>query len=228
MPYKRTYRRKRRRKKSAWSRKRRTAYQPRAAIADSQLVKLRYGDLISIDAGAGTTATHVFRANDLYDPNSSGVGHQPLGFDEWMGFYNHFTVIGSRITAVFMPEGTTVGTNSHIISITVEDDTTASTTITDMMEKTGSVWKYSGPADAGTGGSRTLRKSFSTKKFFNVTNVKDNNDLKGSVSAGPVDQAHYHLTYAAADGSSNAGAITVAVTIEYIALLSERKNLVQS
>jgi len=33
-----------------------------------------------------------FRMNSLYDPDRSGVGHQPLGRDEWASWYNRYRV----------------------------------------------------------------------------------------------------------------------------------------
>jgi len=36
-----------------------------------------------------------WRANSLYDPRFAVGGHQPFGFDQLMGQYNHFTVLRS-------------------------------------------------------------------------------------------------------------------------------------
>ena len=34
-------------------------------------------------------------------PNHTGVGHQPLYFDQLMTIYNHYIVIGAKITVKF-------------------------------------------------------------------------------------------------------------------------------
>lgn len=219
---------KRRRRQNRWNRYRSTAYQPRSAIADSQIVHLRYGDHTTVNAGAGTSASQVFSCNNIFDPDITGVGHQPLGHDEWANFYNHYVVLGSRIKCIFMPTGDSTGNSSFICSITVEDDTTTTATIASIMERTGAVYGYCG---AGTGkGALTLTKKFSTKKFFSVTDVKDNagTRLGNNFGSSPVEQAYFHLNVAAADGTSDPVNCALAVQIEYICLLSERKNLVQS
>lgn len=60
--------------------------------------KLVYSEEIAINAGAGTTGQYVFSMNGMWDPDISGVGHQPRGFDQLLAMYDHFVVIGSKIT----------------------------------------------------------------------------------------------------------------------------------
>ncbi|WP_219929646.1 hypothetical protein, partial [Achromobacter pulmonis] len=43
----------------------------------------------------GTVDTHIFRANSVYDPDESGVGHQPTGFDQLMEFFQYYTVVAA-------------------------------------------------------------------------------------------------------------------------------------
>jgi len=40
-----------------------------------------------------------FRANSVFDPNSTGTGHQPYGHDLWQQVYNHYRVVRSTFTA---------------------------------------------------------------------------------------------------------------------------------
>lgn len=222
---------KRTRKKSAFSRKRSTAAQPRAAIADSQLIKLRYGSLVTIDPTFGTPISHVFSANSIFDPDRTGVGHQPLGHDQWATFYDHYTVIGSKITAQFMPtgDGPTTRSNSAVCSIMLKDDTTPVTAGTEeVLEQTGVVYKYLGQGSSGAARLKLVKK-FSAKKFFNITDIKDNTQLSGKMgSSNPSEEAYYHVNVAPIDNTTDPSPVQVAVLIEYIVLLSERKDLVTS
>ena len=43
-----------------------------------------------------------FVANGAFDPNLTGVGHQPRGFDQFMAGYETFTVTGSKISVNFV------------------------------------------------------------------------------------------------------------------------------
>ena len=222
MPYQR--RRTKRKRRSTWRKKRSRAVQPRAPIADSQVVKLKYGELLTLTSSAGLAATHVFSANNCFDPNTTGVGHQPMGFDEWMQFYNHFTVLGSKIKVTYMPANSGAG-GAALCSIKLQDDATAVVTINDsILEQTGVVWKALGGDTAQ--GSQTLKKYFSAKKFFDVADVKDNSQFNGTHTSSPTEQAFYHLSISGIDGT----AVTCyfAVEIEYIVRLSERSTLLQS
>lgn len=217
-------RRYKKRKSNTWKRKRSVALQPRSPIADSQIVKLKYGELTSMSTTAGLAETLVFSANNCNDPRTAAGGHQPMGFDEWMQFYNHYTVLGSRVRVTYMPSGSGVN-NAALVSIKVQDDYTVVGTINDsILEQTGVVWKAMGGDTSN--GSQTLTKYFSAKKFFGVSDVMDNHELSGRLGADPSEQAYYHVTVSGVNGS--AVTVNFAIQIEYIVRLHERKTLLQS
>ena len=47
------------------------------------------------------------RLNSLFDPNLSGLGHQPRGFDQLMAVYEKYTVVAAKITVCYV-------SNTHI------------------------------------------------------------------------------------------------------------------
>lgn len=60
---------------------------------DRLLVKLPYSDFYTVNMVAPSTGkTQVWNLNSIYDPDRTGVGHQPLGYDQWAGFYNKYRV----------------------------------------------------------------------------------------------------------------------------------------
>lgn len=63
--------------------------------------KLIYNDTdftLSTTIGNGYNTSHVFRGNDIYDPDFSGVGIQPYYFDTFATLYNRYQVYASKIT----------------------------------------------------------------------------------------------------------------------------------
>lgn len=71
---------------------------------------LRYSDQITLNPSAGSNADYFFRANSIYDPDSSGVGHQPYGHDTLQTIYKHYMVDRAVITLIPTQFGNTVCT----------------------------------------------------------------------------------------------------------------------
>lgn len=63
------------------------SYQPRWMRAD-----LKYCEQFLITVTAGAVTDQNFRANSLFDPDRTGTGHQPRGFDQLSAIYNRYRV----------------------------------------------------------------------------------------------------------------------------------------
>jgi len=50
-------------------------------------VRLKYCDQASYDATSSVVAYNCYRANGIYDPDVTGTGHQPQGYDQWSALY---------------------------------------------------------------------------------------------------------------------------------------------
>lgn len=59
------------------------------------ITKLKYSEFVSSNANGN----FAFNLNSIYDPNRTGIGHQPYGFDQLATLYNRYRVIscGYRI-----------------------------------------------------------------------------------------------------------------------------------
>lgn len=58
------------------------------------------------ESASGIGADYVFRLNSLYDPNSTGVGSQPVGYDEWSTLFLRSVVYKGQFTLEFVNGGT--------------------------------------------------------------------------------------------------------------------------
>lgn len=83
------YRRSRRSNKSTIRNSR-----PSAIIADRFITKMKYGDRYAVPApgAVGVNGAYLFNLNSVYDPDRTGVGHQPWGRDQLAGLYNRYRV----------------------------------------------------------------------------------------------------------------------------------------
>jgi hypothetical protein len=65
-------------------------------------VKLTYADTFNYSiTPSGGGARQIFRANSIFDPDYTGVGHQPLFRDMWASQYNFYTVLACEYTMIF-------------------------------------------------------------------------------------------------------------------------------
>lgn len=71
-----------------------TAVVPRrvSGIPNETFVKLYYADSDVMTSAAGTPVSHVYRANSLFDPDYTGTGSQPVGFDQYAALYGRYCV----------------------------------------------------------------------------------------------------------------------------------------
>ncbi len=63
--------------------------------------QLYYENQLNLAGTAGVLARYVFSANGAYDPNITGTGHQMMGFDQMMLFYEQAVVVRSKIQVTF-------------------------------------------------------------------------------------------------------------------------------
>ncbi len=63
--------------------------------------QLYYDSGLSISAG-GAIAYYRFSANGMFDPDVTGTGHQPMGFDTMMEYFDQYVVTRSHITVRFV------------------------------------------------------------------------------------------------------------------------------
>lgn len=54
--------------------------------------RMKYVETITLDPASGSVAAYQFDLRSMYDPNSTGTGHQPSNFDRFMQIYNKWTV----------------------------------------------------------------------------------------------------------------------------------------
>lgn len=193
---KRNYRRKRNsRRKRRRTRRRRTTRMPKSMpFGYRKIVTHRYVEhLIDIDSGTGgTPASYVFSANGVYDPNITGTGHQPLGFDQMMLMYNHATVVSSKMTCKFINTDASYPTNVYIH---LQDSSSISSDTQNIRENGRAIWGMCAAAGT-TGFQKVLSMPFSTAKFFGRKGGDITNDdmFRSSSSSNPTEQAYYHLT----------------------------------
>ena len=197
----------------------------------NRTVKLRYNDYVTFNP-AGAIATYQFSANSLHDPNTTGYGHQPFMYDKMADNYNHYLVLGSKITATFWTEDA-AGIYGAIAGIKLSDDLAIAPTggVQTVIEHGPkySTWKFLRTNANDNHNPVTVSKTFSAKKFFGLKDVKDNRgEMGAAIGSNPLETAYFILFASHPDQATDWPVIHANVTIEYIANFSEPKDQIQS
>ncbi len=212
------------RKLKAPPRRRRTvaSYVDRGVTSLTLIRKLPYFTAINIDS-AGAPANHVFSANGCFDPDITGVGHQPLGFDQYMALYDHYKVLSSVITVDFLPATTAALNNQMFCGVILVDDVTPNGSLQNIIENNAAY----ATVTSGAGAKATrVKNKFDIATYFK-SRAKGANVLIGSSTANPTEGAFFHV-WAAPCSSGDAALLCVGVKIEYIVQFSEATIVAQS
>lgn len=177
----------------------------------------------NLNAAAGIAADYVFRANSLFDPDYTGIGHQPYGFDSIMPMYDHFTVIGAKLNVTF--HNSDINT-SAICGVSITDTSASVSDKLSTMEAGNVKYAIVGPFGSSRD-TKTLSYQLNPNKWLGISHPMASDNVRGTVAANPAEQCYFHVWSAGYD-ASDPSEVQCTVTIEYTAVFSEPKNLGQS
>lgn len=223
LPYKRAPSVKKRRF-TPYGRGRSVATKQGRTIAQSTFVTLRYATRITLNPTFSTPAYHAFRANSLFDPDLSGTGHQPMGFDQYMGFYNHYNVSSSKIKATAW-SGASDATGTAIVGIRTGSSASTYLTTQGLLEAEGTHWVPMGGIDGGKS-ITTVNQSVDLSKYLGKFYMDDSN--RGSDATNPEEDVIFQLFGAGVDTSTDPAPINYIVTIEFRVKFTEPRILTPS
>lgn len=188
-----------------------------------RIVKLKYieHNYLSVPATAESFASRTYRSNSIYDPVVAAGGGQPLGYDQWLTFYDHYCVVRSKITVRFHPFGG--DDNSAKMAILVlADDTSISAGVSSLIQVNHVQFKSLHPRKVT---DTVLKRTYNAKKWFNIKDVKDNLlRLGAAFNANPSEGAVFHVCCGSVFGVT-AYQQAFTVCIQYTVLLSEPREL---
>lgn len=110
---------------------------PRPKISGSGLppnypMFMKYSDRYTLTVPAlGVPICHQLNLNSLYDPDRTGVGHQPYFRDQMVNFYDNYKVISCTVKIVLQ----TYGSDNFIMSVRPDDNTTVVSNLSLEMER---------------------------------------------------------------------------------------------
>lgn len=186
--------------------------------------KLVYFERASLDPGlGGIAADYVWRLNSLYDPNLTGTGHQPAGFDQLMALYKYYAVVAAHAHVTFQSADPD---NESLVMCHVNTLSTALTDCQAAIENGRTNFQVIGKE----GSSRDITEmilSVSIPQETSSRDVLDNQELWGTQSTDPTNIVYLHTT-AQPNSSNNASVIGLYVAITYTAYFFEPRTVASS
>lgn len=166
------------------------------AIPPQLNVCLKYVTRILLNPTSGTADNYQFRMNSLFDPDLTGTGHQPAGYDQIATLYNRWLVTKCSIQVTAWPAQTfpLVDTqqSSAIVCLNKTRDQMTFTNIETAMEQ-----DYSKYCNIGiNGGPKTVRDTTDIADFAGIDarSMLNNEYYTGAIGANPAYVPVYTIT----------------------------------
>lgn len=182
-------------------------------------LRMNYVDEVLFNTAISDTVTQVYRGNSIHDPDFTGIGHQPLGHDEWATLYNRYRVISSKITIHWMNVATPAQEQTYVC---VPMNGSGTPLFGDACETVGSKL---GAITEGKG-TMTMVNECSSLAIKGDRRLVNDKDLEALFGANPNTQ-WFWVVQAKSPGTTAVDSRAL-IKIEYLVELFDRKSLVQS
>lgn len=173
--------------------------------------KLRYVENLYLTSNTSNT----FRLNSLFDPNLTGVGHQPMYHDQFSLIYGKYRVKGAKITVKFTSNQApaTAASNSSPCFVGIVCSSSSSMVSTGIEQRSEEDANSVKILQDKTGGNNvvTCYQTFSPKRDLGLS--FDDDSLVASTSNNPASVYYAHVWIE--DVVDTTPAVVVNVTIEY-------------
>lgn len=189
-------------------------------VPDKTILKMKYCETIERSPGTATDE-YVFRGNSLFDPNFTGTGAQPLGFDQWANFYAKYRVNGSKITLMLF---NTSSTNNMFVSLFPSLISTGVTFATDAISTPYSRFTYISTTSSQP---KAILKNYMTTTKIYGQNTRFEDNYEAATNANPINP-WYWVINAQSVNNSTVLLYQIIVIITYYCTMFERIQFDQS
>lgn len=181
-----------------------TSYQPRWMQCN-----MRYCEQFLPTILTGTSLDQVFRANSLFDPDRTGVGHQPRGFDQMAALYNRYRVHALKWAVEF-----TASSSGYSCVVACVNGTQTYTSVVDAGESTLSIIKTQGVGATGVKFEGRLPLWQVQGKSF--TSYHTDDLTQAEITTTPVETIDLHIVITNPGGIAVQPLFTVTLSYETV------------
>lgn len=185
-------------------------------LPQTLVTKLRYstGTAIGLNPSFGApTSVYYFRCCSAYDPDATGVGHQPMGYDQLTAMYQKYTVLKSKIYVLFSQNADTFCNQTVYLRRVTSQSTVPQPAI---LETAHCQYRILGP----DGGSKSLKLDYDFKQMFPGASPMDDRYF-ADVAATPQENVYWEIGSFASNEAVDPPQILATVLIEYEVLFHD-------
>jgi len=189
-------------------------------FAQRYITKLKYAETIFINSGG--PQAYRFRLNSTFDPNFSGVGHQPYGRDELANIYNRYRVISCSYTVSAVDQS-----GQYITVCALPSNEQVNTlSLQEMLENPRAKFIVQAP----NASMKMLKGKVSIPSLVGRTKDQYMADdrYQAQFDANPSENALLNIYVQRLDGGANVLNVPLQVTLNYVVEWFDVKNLPQS
>ena len=184
---------------------------------DSEITTIRYSDQITLSPGA-TYGQYTYRGNSCFDPDETGIGHQPMYFDQYAAVYSKYKVISSRLTVSASNYNAAAST---AIVVVPSSEIVTITSYSIAMEQPYAKRTELLPISTRAGVRTTITSGMSTARILGLTRAQlAGEDYSASTGSTPSSVWYWNI----AAFNTSAVSMQAAVDLEYKVIFYDRRS----
>lgn len=217
-------------KRKAWGRKKRTTVNVNRALqpfAQRYIAKMKYSEQLKVTGPTGGgLANFRFNLNSIFDPNRSGIGHQPYGYDQLSGLYNRYRVIKCSYVISGINNAADGDSYSIIAAVASNDAINVTGGLAEVIENPRAKFVTQAPQAP----LRMLKGSVYLPSLVgrNKTQYMADDRYQATFGSDPNELAILNIFAGAIDGETQTNTMTLTVTLHYTVEVFDVKNQMQS
>jgi hypothetical protein len=191
---------------------------PGLIVPDRYYTHLSYSFIPYVILSAQSSNNLLVAFNSAYDPDKSGVGGQPAGFDELAFLYDRYRVHSSRIEVA-------LAYSTSPMSIVVVPTTAATlpTTVAAAMDNPRCNYMIISSSNYKS----QMFSELSVKELYGIQSINQDDLFQALVTADPGRLAYWRIMAVAWDGATST-TTTITVRVTYDIEFFDRRELAQS
>jgi len=196
-------------------------------LPSTKVVKLTYKQNLAMVSTSGIIYKNQFAIGNLYDPDYTGAGHQPHGFDQLAALYKQYVVMGAKMTVNFRNAAT--NNIPHQVGSWLDRDLSIDeTTMTALAEAAPNKRNFS-VLDANSNSKAHTVCFYSLRKYNNLDSETTDHRYIGEFTGGPTLWDTINVAIQPIDSASTTAQYVYAeVTIDYIVRVLQPLQFTQS